>query len=72
MEPSSYRDGAIESAWILHGREIVYRAGELTEDGKRQVLAEYGLKYLRTAKRGLHDADVSEETFLQPLYSPRD
>ncbi|KAJ8072884.1 hypothetical protein PM082_016443 [Marasmius tenuissimus] len=71
MEPSPYRDEAIESAWILQGREIVYRAGELSDDSKRQELAEYGFKYLRAVRRGLCEVDVWEETFLHPLYSLR-
>ncbi|KAK1222877.1 hypothetical protein PQX77_014299 [Marasmius sp. AFHP31] len=72
MELSPYRDEAIESAWILQGREIVYRAGELSDNSKRQELAECGFKYLRAAKRRLCEVDVLEETFLRPLYSLRD
>ncbi|KAL0579300.1 hypothetical protein V5O48_002698 [Marasmius crinis-equi] len=73
IAPSSYRDEAIKSAWILHGREILYRAGELPEgDIERLALAEHGLKYLRAANGGLSRDDILEERFLQSLYLSED
>ncbi|KAK7032278.1 hypothetical protein VNI00_013237 [Paramarasmius palmivorus] len=62
-------ESLIKSTWILHGREIVYRAVNLPQTDKdREALAEIGFRYLRAAQRGITGSHVELEGFLKPLY----
>jgi hypothetical protein len=75
------REAVIRSAWILHGRDMIYNAvernfhiipGESEEKGceRQKEMIDCGAWYIRAAMQGPKQQDMEEEKFLRPLYGP--